>query len=264
MTDSSLIHPSALVSAEAELADDVEVGAFAVIEGAVKIAAGCQIATHAQVIGDVTIGENSVVGRAAIIGETPQDLSFDSATPSGVRIGRDNNLREHVTIHRSTVDGGYTVVGDSNFLMAGVHLAHDVCLGNDNVIANNCLVGGFVQVGNQVFLGGGTGVHQFIRIGDYSLTQGNSSITKDVPPYLIAFQRSQFGGLNVIGLRRAGYSPDVRREIRSAVEQLFNSDQPLRIAVENVQREQWGPEAQILIDFVATASRKGVMTTKQR
>jgi len=263
MPASPAIHPSALISRDAEIADGVEVGGFAVIEGPVKIAGGCRIGAHAQIVGDVSLGENCVVGRAAIIGEDPQDLSFDRSTASGVRIGRENTFRELVTIHRSAVEGGYTTVGNSNFLMAGAHLAHDVAIGDDNVIANNCLLAGHVKVGNKVFLGGGTGVHQFIRIGDYALTQGNSSITKDVPPYVIAFQRSRFGGMNVIGLRRAGFDREVRNEIKKAFESLFQSQLPLREAVTASNLVEWGGEARVLVDFVAGDSRKGVMTAKR-
>lgn len=263
-TDPTSIHPSALISAEAELADDVEVGAFAVIEGAVKIAAGCRVGAHAQIIGDVSLGENCVVGRSAIIGEDPQDLSFDRATASGVRIGRDNTLRELVTVHRSAAEGGHTTMGDSNILMAGAHLAHDVCLGDHNVIANNCLLAGHVQVGNRVFLGGGTGVHQFIRIGDYALTQGNSSITKDVPPYVIAFERSRFGGMNVIGLRRAGFDAETRQEIKRAAAELFQKGLPFREALAAAQEVEWGDEAKVLVEFVAGESRKGVMAGVRR
>ena len=260
MSDSGLIHPTALVSAEAELAADVAVGAYAIIEGPVKVAVGCQIGAHAQIVGDVTLGENCKVGRAAIIGEDPQDLSFDPATKSGVRIGRDNALRELVTIHRSASEGKFTTMGDGNFLMAAAHLAHDVVMGDHNVLANNVMLAGHVQVGNRVFLGGGTGVHQFARIGDYALTQGNSSITKDVPPYVIAYHRCCYGGLNVIGLRRAGFDAGTRKEIKQAASELFHKGLPFREALAAAQKVQWGDEAKVLVEFVAGESRKGVMT----
>ncbi len=263
MAPSTPIHPTALIASGAELADDVEVGAYAIIEGPVKIAAGCRIGAHAQIIGDVSLGENCVIGRAAIIGEDPQDLSFDPSTASGVRIGRDNTLRELVTIHRSSVEGGYTTIGDSNFLMAAAHLAHDVVIGDHNVLANNVMLAGHVQVGNRVFLGGGTGVHQFARIGDYALTQGNSSITKDVPPYVIAYHRCCYGGLNVIGLRRAGFDAGTRKEIKHAAGELFHKGLPFREALAAAQQIEWGDEAKVLVEFVAGESRKGVMTAKR-
>jgi UDP-N-acetylglucosamine acyltransferase len=258
--DSDHIHPTALISVESVLATDVVVGPYAIIEGPVKIAPGCQIGAHAQIIGDVSLGENCKVGRAAIIGEDPQDLSFEPATNSGVRIGRDNTLRELVTIHRSASEGKFTTVGDGNFLMAAAHLAHDVVIGDHNVLANNVMLAGHVQVGNRVFLGGGTGVHQFARIGDYALTQGNSSITKDVPPYVIAYQRSCYGGLNVIGLRRAGFDARTRKEIKRAASELFHNGLPFREALAAAQKVEWGDEARVLVEFVAAESRKGVMT----
>ena len=256
------IHPSAIVSVEADLAEDVEVGPFAIIGSGAKIGPGCRIGAHAQIIGDVAIGAGSVIGRSALIGGEPQDLGFQPGTKSSVRIGRENVLREHVTVHRSAAEGGETVVGDHNFLMVGAHLAHDVSMGDHNVLANNVLLAGHVEVGDRVFLGGGTVVHQFIRLGDFCLTQGNSAISKDVPPYVIAFKLNRFGGVNVIGLRRAGFGPEVRKEIRRAVDQLLRAGKPLRRALEEVREQDWGDEARRIVDFVAGKSRKGVLTAK--
>ena len=264
MPDSTLIHASALISPQAEIGEGVEIGPFAVIEGPVKIAAGCRILAHAQLIGDVEIGENCVVGRGAIIGEDPQDLNFDAATASGVKIGSDNVFRELVTIHRSTSEAEFTNVGDRNFLMAGAHLAHDVEIGNDNVIANNCLLAGHVKLGEHAFLGGGTVVHQFIRLGDFCLTQGNSAISKDVPPYVTACKLNRFGGINVVGLRRAGFDNKLRREIQKVIDELFRSGRPLRDAVREARSERWSEHAEKIIEFVAAESRKGVLTATRR
>jgi len=264
MPDSTSIHASALISSQAEISEGVQIGPFAVIEGPVKIAAGCQILAHAQLVGDVELGENCVVGRGVIIGEEPQDLSFDSTTKSGVRIGSGNIFRELVTIHRSAREGEFTRVGDRNFLMAGAHLAHDVEIGNDNVIANNCLLAGHVKLGEHAFLGGGTVVHQFIRLGDFCLTQGNSAISKDVPPYVTACKLNRFGGVNVIGLRRAGFDSDLRREIQKVIDELFRSGKPLRQAVSEARSERWSEHAEKIIEFVAAESRKGVLTAARR
>ena len=256
------IHPSAIISEEAELAEGVVVGPFAVIEAGVRIGKDCMVGAHAHLMGDVSLGEGSRIGRSAVIGEEPQDLSFSSRIRSGVRVGRNNVIREHATIHRSATEGGMTRIGDDNFLMVGAHLAHDVEMGDGNVLANNVLLAGHVRVGSNVFLGGGTVVHQFIRLGDHCLTQGNSAISKDVPPYVIAFRLNRFGGMNVVGLRRAGFDRETRIEIRRAIEQLFRSGLPLRTALKEARKNTWGEEATKLIEFVEGQSSKGVLTAK--
>ncbi|MEZ5299705.1 MAG: acyl-ACP--UDP-N-acetylglucosamine O-acyltransferase [Verrucomicrobiales bacterium] len=252
------IHPTALISPDARLAPDVEVGAYAIIEGAAEFGPGSVIGAHAQVLGRVIAGPRTQIGRAAIIGGDPQDLSFDPATGSGVRLGEGNVIREHCTIHRSTLPGGFTQVGDGNFLMAGVHLGHDVRLGSRNVIANACLLAGHVEVGDRAFLGGGSVFHQFLRIGSFAMVQGNSSMSQDVPPYCIASQLNQLCGLNAIGLRRAGFTAEERDEIRALYRLLFRSGKLLGAAVGEAARAGWCPRAQALLDFVAAPSKKGI------
>ena len=150
-----MIHPTAIIDPAAELAEDVEVGPYAIIGPGVRAAAGCKVAPHAQLCGTVELGEGTTVGHGAVVGADPQDLTFDPSVQSGVRLGKNNTLREHVTIHRSTGEGGWTTVGDDNFLMAGTHLGHDVQMGDGNILANNCLFAGHVIVGNGAFFGGG-------------------------------------------------------------------------------------------------------------
>lgn len=254
------IHPTAVVSSEAILADDVKIGPFAVIEGPVKLAAGVEIGGHAWITGDVTVGERTKIGWGSVVGADPQDLSFDPATNSGVRIGPDNTLREYVTIHRGSKDGCFTTLGEGNFLMTGAHLAHDVVLGDRNVIANNVMLAGHVHVGNRVFLGGGSGFHQFIRIGDYVMTQGNAAISQDVPPYCVAHGQNQLAGLNVVGLRRAGFDAATRADIKAAAKLLFQSGHALSHALELAAARAWSPAAEALVRAVASPSKKGVLS----
>lgn len=254
------IHPTAIVSSDATLADDVIVGPFAVIEGAAVLEKGVTIGGHAWITGDVVIGEGSHIGWGSIVGADPQDLSFEPATKSGVRIGRKNTLREYVTIHRGSKNGGYTTLGESNFLMTGVHLAHDVHMGDHNVIANNVLLAGHIHIGNRVFLGGGAGFHQFIKIGDFAISQGNAAISQDIPPYHMVHGQNQLAGLNVIGLRRNGFDSDVRAAIKSASKLLFFSGHPIPHALELAAQREWPEAVQCLIDSVKHPSRKGVMT----
>lgn len=254
------VHPTALISPEAVLAEGVTVGPFAVIEGPVKLGAGVNLGGHCWIKGDVEIGEESSVGWGSVIGADPQDLSFDPTTPGGVRIGPRNKLREYVTIHRGSKPGSCTELGEGNFLMTGVHAAHDVRIGDHNVLANNVMLAGHVRMGNRIFLGGGAGFHQFIHIGDYALAQGNSSISQDLPPYCMAHGQNQLAGLNVVGLRRGGFDGETRADIKAAARLLFQSGHALSQALELARARQWTPAAQLLIEAVANPSKKGVIS----
>ena len=258
-----MIHPTALVDPGASLADDVEVGPYAIIGDGVRLADGCKVAAGAQLIGRVEVGAGTSIGNGAIIGADPQHLTFVPETVSGVRIGKDNTIRELVTIHRSAAADGWTMVGDDNFLMAGVHLAHDVVLGDGNVIANNCLLAGHVEVGSRTFLGGGSVFHQFIRLGDLCMTQGNSAISKDVPPYCTAYRLNRLAGLNAIGLRRAGFSPALRSELKGVYRAAYASADPFREAVAKLtEKPDWQPETKCLLEALARPSPKGVCFPK--
>ena len=254
------IHPTALVSDSANLASDVEVGPFAIIEDGVTLGAGCRIDSHAKICRGVTMGAGNVVGHGAVIGGDPQDLSFDPTTPSGVLIGDQNTFREGVTINRSTQDGGATVIGNENFLMAVSHLAHDVTIGSHNVLANNSMVAGHCRLGDSIFIGGGAGLHQFIYVGNHAMIQGNAGMTKDVPPYCIAHQINQLSGLNIIGLKRAGFTPDERKEIKQAYKHLFTTTSTRSEALARADEIKWGPAATKLIEAFRNPSRKGILT----
>ena len=253
-----MIHPTAIIDSTAQIDPSVEIGPYAIIEGPAQIAAGCRIEAHAQLVGDVRVGQGSVIGRAAVIGDTPQDLSFDRTMRSGVIIGERNVIREHVTIHRSNKPGGFTTIGDGNFLMVGCHLGHDVHVGSKNVIANAVLLAGHVTVGNNSFLGGGAVFHQFLRVGDYCMIQGNSCFGTDVPHYCSGFRTNLLAGLNVIGLRRAGFSASERGEIKKVFQMLFMSGLNLTQAVAAAQSVSWNDKAARLLEFVATPTKRGV------
>ncbi|MGD1978669.1 MAG: acyl-ACP--UDP-N-acetylglucosamine O-acyltransferase [Akkermansiaceae bacterium] len=254
------IHPSALVSPSANLADDVEVGAFAIIEDEVVIGSGCKIGSQAKIRKGVVMGENNTVDHGSVIGGDPQDLSFDPETPSGVVIGNGNTFREHVTINRSTSDNGNTIVGDDNFLMAVAHLGHDTLLGDHNVLANNVMIAGHCRIGNRTFLGGGAATHQFVHVGDFVMAQGNSGMTRDVPPYCIVHQINQLSGLNTVGLKRGGFSPEERKEIKAAYALVLNSKTTRIEALATADKISWGPAAAKLIEAVRHPSSKGILT----
>jgi UDP-N-acetylglucosamine acyltransferase len=257
-------HPTAIIDPAAQLADDVEIGAYAIIGSNVSLGEGCKVAPGAQLVGRVEAGSGCSFGNAAIIGADPQDLSFDPATDSGVRLGSGNTLREHVTVHRSASAGGWTTLGDDNFLMVGTHVGHDSQIGSNNVIANNCMIGGHVHVGSGTFLGGASGFHQFVHVGDLCMVQGNGSISKDVPPYCVAHLLNRLAGLNVVGLRRAGFDAELRSELKRAYKFAFRSGKPLSEALEELRKEPLKPETQRFLDALASPSRKGVCFPKQQ
>ena len=253
-----MIHATAIIDPRAHIDPSVEVGPYAVIDGPAQIAAGCRIEAHAQLVGDVRIGHDTVIGRAAIIGAAPQDLSLDPSTDSGVIIGEKNVIREHVTIHRSSKPGCFTTLGDGNFLMVGCHLGHDVHVGNRNVIANSVLLAGHVQIGNNSFLGGGAVFHQFVRVGDCCVIQGNSSFGNDVPHYCAGYRTNLLAGLNVVGLRRAGFSAAERAEIKRLFQSLFLSGKNLTQAVAAARDEKWSDKSARMLEFVEVPTKRGI------
>lgn len=259
-----MIHPTAIIDPSAQLADGVDVGAYAIIGAGVTLGKNCVIAPHAQLVGRVEAGPGCRIGHAAIVGCDPQDTAFDPATDSGVRLGADNILREHVTVHRSASAGGWTELGDENFLMAGSHIGHDTRIGTGNVIANNCMLGGHVRIGDRTFLGGGAGFHQFVHIGDLCMVQGNALISKDVPPYCVARLSNHLIGLNTIGLRRAGFTPDLRRELKQVYRLAFLDGKSLSDAVAKLRECPWKPETLNFLEALASPSRKGTCFPKQR
>ncbi len=253
-----MFHPTALISPEAQIHPAAEIGAFVIIEGPVRIGAGCKIAPHAQIVGDTTIGEGTTIGRAAVIGDLPQDLGFDSATASGVRIGKNNVIREHVTIHRGSKPGSMTVVGDKNFIMVGAHFGHDVQIGDSNVIANGVLLAGHVHIGNNTFIGGGAVFHQFLRIGDFCVIQGNGSFSKDIPHYCAAQRINRVTGLNTVGLRRAGFKTDDRAALKELFDLIFRGGMNLTQAITAARGRTWPANADKFLQFLEAPTKKGV------
>jgi UDP-N-acetylglucosamine acyltransferase len=202
---SARVHPTAVVSPEAELAEDVRVGPFVVVEGAVRLGPGCVVRPHALLIGPLTMGRNNQVFSGAVLGEEPQHLRYRGER-TAVEVGDDNVFRENVTVHRGTAATGLTRVGCRNYFMAGSHVAHDCVVGNDCILANGALVGGHAELADGVFLSGNTGVHQYCRLGRLSMLAGTSATTKDVPPFIIQQHINCVVGVNVVGMRRAGLS----------------------------------------------------------
>jgi UDP-N-acetylglucosamine acyltransferase len=253
-----MIHPTAFVAADALLGADVTVGPYAVIEAGAQIGDRCVIEAHAFIGRSVRMGAGNTIGVGAALGGNPQDLRFDPTTESYVRLGEGNQIREHCTLHRGSKPGGETVVGDGNLLMVGSHLGHDVKIGNKVVFANGVMLGGHVVVGDGVFLGGGTGVHQFVRIGKMAISQGNSSISKDLPPFLMGAELNTVVGLNVVGLKRSGFSLAERNEIKEAFSWVYRKGYNFGQAIALARSRTWGAEAETFWSFLEGAGKRGI------
>lgn len=253
------VHPTALVDPAAVLGVDVQIGPFVIVGPQVAIGEGSVIQSHVVLEGSVRIGRNNVIGAGSIIGGPPQDLGFKTETQSSVEIGADNVIREHCTIHRGTAEGTATVLGDRNFLMAGVHLGHNCRIGNGVIIANNCLLAGYVQIDDQAFLGGGSTFHQLMHVGRLVMVQGSSAFGKDIPPFLLAAERNYVFGINMLGLRRAGFSGAERDEIKSAFKLLYRSGLNLRQALAQAAEAEFGPIGREFFAFIGNARKRGIV-----
>ena len=253
-----VIHPTAIVHSKARLGADVTVGPYAVIEGGAQIGDGCEIQAHAVICGNVVMGFENTIGYGAIVGGDPQDLAFQKSTDSAVRIGDRNRIREHCTIHRGSMEGSETVVGDDCFLMAGAHLAHNSRLGNHVILANNVLLAGHVTIADQVFVGGGAVFHQYVRIGRLVICQGISGFGKDIPPFCLGAGVNLVAGLNVIGMRRAGFDRAQRAEVKAAFDLLYRSGRNVSQALAAAREQSWGPESTEFFDFVTSAKKRGI------
>lgn len=260
---SSMIHPTAIIDPAATLGRGVSVGPYAIIEGPANIGDGGQVAAAAHIIGDVSFGANCYVGNCAVIGAPPQDLSFDLNTNSSITIGKNNTFREHVTVHRSATQGGSTSIGDGNFLMVASHIGHDCIVGDNNVLANAVLVAGHVTIGDSCFLGGGAGFHQFIRIGSRCMVKGNAQISQDVPPFTVVHGQNALAGLNVIGLRRAGYSAEERADLKRLYFKTFRSQTTFSNSIAEAKAQPWNSAAEQLLEFVDAPSKKGLCSYRQ-
>jgi len=251
------IHPTAIIHPKAKIAEDVEIGPYVCIDGPAVIGPGCVIQAHAVLAGSVRMGKNNKIGYGAIIGAQPQDHSFHPGVKSRVVIGDDNNIREYCTIHRGTTEGSATIVGNHNFLMTGTHLGHNSKVADHVIIANNVLLAGHVEVQDRVFIGGGAACHQYVRLGQISISQGINALSKDVPPFTIV-AKGLIIGLNVIGLRRAGFTSAQRLEVKTAFKLLYRSGLNTTQALERAKEQKWNNEGRIFFEFVEQAKKRGI------
>jgi UDP-N-acetylglucosamine acyltransferase len=223
----------------------------------VTIGAGTQVGAHCVIEGWTDIGQGCVFSHFVSAGTPPQDLKF-GGEESRLVVGNRNTFREFVTLNRATHHGGgVTRIGDHNFLMAYVHVAHDCTVGNHVIMANAATLAGHIQIGDHAVLGGLTGVHQFVRIGAYAMIGGCSAVAQDVPPYVSAVgNRVKLYGLNLVGLRRNGFSEDRIGALKKAYRLLFNSHLPVKEAIKQVRDELAGQaDVEELVRFIETSER---------
>ena len=255
--DAARIHPTAIVHPKAQLAAEVEIGPYTVIGEHVKLGRGTQIAAHVVIDGWTEIGENCRIFPFASIGTVPQDLKF-RGEESRVVIGKDNTIREYVTINRGTqLGGGITRVGDHNLLMAYAHVAHDCQIGSHVILANAATLAGHITVQDHAVIGGLVGVHQFVKIGRYAIIGGCSAIAQDVPPFVsVVGNRAKLYGLNTVGLKRHGFGDDQITSLKTAYKILFRSKLPMKEAIKKVRDElSHSSDAQELATFIETSER---------
>ena len=251
MTLSDLIHPTAVISHDAELASDVQVGPFAIIEGPVTVGPGCIIEGHACLTGPLTMGRDNFVGHGAVLGKCPQSRAYKGERTS-VTIGDGNTFREYVTIHRGTVDGGgETRVGDRNLLMISAHLGHDVQVGNGCTLVNCALVGGHAILQDGCILSGHTAVQQRARIGRLAMLGGMGTTTKDIPPFVLQQGYNSVSNLNIVGLRRSGMSTETINALRESFRVLFKEGRSQESSLDRLQTDLGHvPEVVELLTFI--------------
>lgn len=255
------IHASAIVHPSAQLAEGVEIGPYAIIEEHAIIGKGTSIGAHA-VIGKWTeLGENNQIYHLASVGAAPQDLKY-KGEECWTRLGNGNVIREFATIHRGTVTGhAETVLGNNNLMMAYSHVAHDCTVGSGNVFANSATLAGHVTVQDNVILGGLVAIHQFVTIGSYSMLGGGTLVGLDIPPYMIATsgkRDAKLRGLNLIGLKRRGFSDEAISNLKKAYKTLFMSELKQPEAIAKIRSEIVGcAEVDTLLAFIE-ASQRGI------
>jgi len=216
------IHPLAVVSPQAIVGHQVDIGPFCVIEAGAVIGDGCKLLSHVVIREGVEIGCDNTIHEGAILGGEPQHLA--ATEPGRLQIGNGNTIRENVTIHRGLSPTEVTSIGDDNLIMVGAHIAHDCRIANKTIIANNVLLAGHIEVGNRAYLSGAVAVHQFVRIGELAMVGGQSHVKRDVPPFVtVDGQSSLIVGLNVIGLRRSGFTTPEINKLKLAYRTIYRS-----------------------------------------
>lgn len=250
------IHPTAAIESGAKIGENVKIGAFTYIDRDVEIGNACEIGSHVTILRYTRLGNGCQVHAGAVLGDTPQDLAFRD-TKSYVIVGDRCVLREGVTIHRGTHEGTVTRVGNDCLLMGFSHLAHNVQVGNGVIISNGALLAGYAEVGDRAFISGNSLIHQFTRIGRLAMLSGGTATHKDVLPFCMThtLSRSSVMGLNIVGLRRAGFSIEERSLLKKAFKRLYKSGLNVSQALEKLDQEFDSPLVKEWSEFIRASSR---------
>jgi len=250
------IHPTAIVSKRAKIISGVSVGPYSIIGDEVTIDEGTRIGAHCVIEGRTRLGKNCQVFTGAVLGSIPQDFKYKGEV-SFLEIGNENIIREYVTINPGTESNSKTVIGNENLIMAYSHIAHNCVIGNNCIIANCGTLAGYVTIENRVVVGGMVAIHQFTRVGEYSIIGGCSKVVSDVPPYSTCDGHpARIYGINLVGLRRNGISDEAIKQLSHAFKRLFNSGLNLKNAIKELSEER-NTSAQVshLMDFVKNSKR---------
>jgi UDP-N-acetylglucosamine acyltransferase len=250
------VHPTAIVSPDAHLAADVQIGPYCIVDGPAVLGPGTILRAAAQIIGRVTLGENNDIGRGVILGERPQHRGY-SGEETTVQIGHDNIFREYVTVHRGMPNAlGATLIGSHNYFMAASHIAHDCTVGDHCTFANSAVIAGHVQVHDRVFLSGNSAVHQNCRVGALALISGMSGASQDIPPYWIIREINRPMGVNIVGMRRAGIPAAEIQAVRACFKMIYLEKRAISDAVNEMDaRYSHFKAVNDLVSFIRQSKR---------
>lgn len=254
------IHKTAIVSPGAVISEDVEIGPYSVIDGNIRIGKNTKIGAHTVIEGNTEIGDNNNISHFVTIGTPPQDIGY-KGEDTRVVIGNNNTIREYTTIHRATTkQDRVTIIGNDNYIMSYSHIAHDCVLGNNIIMVNAATLGGHTSVGDHVTLSSFIASHQFVRIGAYAFVSGVSGLPRDIPPYMMSSGvRASLHGLNLVGLRRHGFSREAITGLRKAYRIIWRESSLLKDGIKRVEEEMESfPELDVLMEFITADSPRGI------
>ena len=254
------IHPKAIIENGAVLGNGVTVEAYALIGQNAVLKDKVYVPSFARVTGKTIVGENTFIGHGAVVGEMPQMLGLKS-NEGNLSIGKNNIIREYVTIHSSTSREKSTIIGNNNYIMGLAHIGHDCIIGNDNVVCNAVLIAGHVLIQDNVFISGNSVIHQFARIGRMAMIGGLSRVNQDVPPFMMVVGNSRVWGLNIVGLKRAGFKNEEIRSAKKAFRSIYRSKSPPAQAIKDLRREHDATIKEI-VEFI-DGSKRGICGGKQ-
>jgi len=256
------IHPTAIISSEAVVEENVRIGPYTIVEGPVAIGAGTVIGPHAHLIGPLRIGRNNQIGTGCVLGGAPQHLGYRGEA-TDIVIGDGNIFREYVTVHRALPQGtghgsGVTRIGHRNLFMVGCHVAHDCTIGDDCILANGALLAGHVTLADRVLISGNSAVHQYCHVGRLAMLSGVSAISQDIPPFWVMQRHNEVCGVNVIGMRRAGLSTSDIQAVRHLFSLIYRQRLPLSVILQqNHQLVEHSSAVREVLDFIRS-SRRGI------